>query len=240
MMKTAAVFFVFLTVTAAAGCNSIPQVPDNPFEEIRTVAVTPFLNSANIDIDGIQAGEIFASELVKMKGMNVVRPKTLIEEVTANNLSVGTPEDLIKLAKRVKADAIITGIITEYNPYYPRKKVGMSIQMFSVKQNTRSSLQDIQQLVKSGKPFAIKDEAQLRNTILSFEKIFDCENSATYTELERYANSYTDSHAVHSGIDAFLRYTDKYLMFVSYQMINELVDMAHEQQAEEWRIKNKK
>ena len=95
----------------------MPQVPDNPFEEIKTVAITPFLSSADIDIDGIQTGEIFASELVKMKGMNVIRPKTLIEEVTANNLPVNTPEDLIKLAKRVKADAIITGIITEYNPY---------------------------------------------------------------------------------------------------------------------------
>lgn len=207
------------------GCGHTARIlPPNPYEDIVTVAVAPFVNYTKTDLDEMKTGEIFASELVKFSGFRVIRPSVVIDTVRREGLKVETPEDAVALAKVLKADAIIIGAVTEFNPYYPGKVIGVSIQMFTTRKNTRSSADELQRLVRSGKPLEIRTEDQLRSAAAGFERIFDGENSGTLAKLNDFAASYEETNAVHKGAEAFLRNTDKYMMFVSNMMITELVE----------------
>jgi hypothetical protein len=108
-----------------SGCVIVQVGVTNPMPELTSVAVVPFFNqSAERSIDGRRVGEVYASELQKIPGVEVI-PIGVVETAMREQglTQITGPEDTIKLAKSLDADAIVIGSITEYKPYYPRRLV---------------------------------------------------------------------------------------------------------------------
>ena len=95
------------------------------------VAVAPFLNlSAEPTVDPRRFAIAYYTELQKTANYEVI-PLGIVEiAIRENNLSVDNPEDAVKLARILHADAVVVGAVTEYVPYYP-PQLGMSVDWYS-------------------------------------------------------------------------------------------------------------
>jgi len=114
-----------------AGCVPVPITASNPIPNLTTVAVVPFFNlSAERTVDGRRFAIAYFSELQKTPGFQVIPVGVTEQAIIENRLSLENPEDALKLAEILKADAVVVGAITEYDPYYP-PKLGMQVQWYS-------------------------------------------------------------------------------------------------------------
>ena len=105
--------------------------PENPFPDVRVVAILPFINqTSERKLNTEEFSNILASEILKFDGFQVVRPRvvamTLGEGEEIRNL-----DDAIRVGRRVKADAVLVAAITDYDPYRP-PKIGISVQFLRV------------------------------------------------------------------------------------------------------------
>lgn len=104
----------------------------NPVRGMDTVAVVPFFNqSSERAVDGRQIAILYATELQKVPGVEVIPVgvvETAMRELNLEDLS--SPRDAVKLAAALHADAVVVGTITEYSPYYP-PRLGMSVAWYT-------------------------------------------------------------------------------------------------------------
>lgn len=114
-----------------AGCVPVPISASNPIPNLTTVAVVPFFNlSAERTVDGRRFAIAYFSELQKTPGFQVIPVGVTEQAILENHLSLDDPADALKLAEILRADAVVVGAITEYDPYYP-PKLGMQVQWYS-------------------------------------------------------------------------------------------------------------
>ncbi len=136
LSSTIAVRGVFVALIAAAACLPGCMIVDvgvtNPVRGLRSVAVVPFFNqSAERAADGRQMAELYARELQKTPGVEVI-PVGVVETTmrTYGLQNLAGPDDAVKLAALLNADAVVIGTVTEFSPYDP-PRVGLSIAWYS-------------------------------------------------------------------------------------------------------------
>ena len=138
-----------LLLLALSGCGveswKYKEYPANPYPDIHTVAVLPVFNhSTQAAFDGEEVGNILASELLKFPGFRVVRPAALRAGGEGPPRSV---EDAVRLGRRLKVDAVLVAVVTDYDPYDP-PRVAMAIQFLRTSNRAVSSA-DVDRLVQS-------------------------------------------------------------------------------------------
>jgi hypothetical protein len=87
------------------------------FGAIRNVAVMPLANLSKDNMAGDRVRDVFSTMLMATGGVYVLPYGEVASGIASAGISNPynpTPEEVVKFAKIVKADAVITGVIREY------------------------------------------------------------------------------------------------------------------------------
>ncbi len=108
-----------LLAAAAACAGSGPRYHDRSmvFGAVRTVVILPFTNLSREPLAPERVRDVLSNMLLATSGIYVVPPGETQRNVAALGIespSAPTAEDVTKLGKALKADAVITGIVREY------------------------------------------------------------------------------------------------------------------------------
>jgi hypothetical protein len=114
-----------------SGCATVNMSVGNPVPGMTTIAVAPFFNlSTEPTVDGRRFAIAYYSELQKTANYQVI-PVGVVEQVIRDNeLDMSSPDDAVRLAELLEADAVVVGAVTEYVPYYP-PQLALHIQWYS-------------------------------------------------------------------------------------------------------------
>lgn len=109
-----------------AGCHFLSVVEHqptfhNPFPQLSRVGVAPFINMTpeGAQPDGRQVAMAYFNELQAIPGFEVAPPGLLEAKAQDMGLTLSRPEDIRRVARELKLDAIVVGAITDFTPYYP-------------------------------------------------------------------------------------------------------------------------
>lgn len=124
-----------LCTLGGAGCTTVPVAVGNPIPGMTVIAVAPFLNlSAEPSVDSRRFAIAYYTELQKTSNYEVM-PLGVVElAIREGNLDMNSPDDAVKLAQILHADAVVVGAVTEYVPYYP-PQLGMHVNWYSPRHN---------------------------------------------------------------------------------------------------------
>jgi len=91
--------------------------PNMDFGSIQNVAVMPFTNLTRENVAGERARDVFMTMLQATGGVYVIPPGEVGRGISRLNLerpASPSPEEVVKFAKNVNADAVFTGTLSEY------------------------------------------------------------------------------------------------------------------------------
>lgn len=91
--------------------------PNMDFGSVRSVAVLPFVNLSRDQSAGDRVRDVFATSLFTTGSIYVVPAGDVARAIATGgvvNASTPTVEDVIRLGKLLKVDAVITGVVKEY------------------------------------------------------------------------------------------------------------------------------
>src|SRR6476646_6176622 len=124
-------FSALSAILLAPGCVMVQVGVTNPIPGLTTVAVAPFLNlSAERAVDGRRFALAYASELQKVPGFEVIPVGVTEVAMVDGKIDLNDPDEVLKLAKILRVDAVVVGAVTEYSPYYP-PRTGMQVNWYS-------------------------------------------------------------------------------------------------------------
>jgi hypothetical protein len=213
------------------GCAQKKQVKDNghlvsPYPCQMTIVVAPVLNySGNQDLDPIKVTDILYSEFQSVEGFAVIPTNRMLAQMARNQISViETPQQALKLANDLGADAIVVSAITEYNPYYP-PVVGMAMQVYGLQQESVQVPRiDPVALERSASPLklstTIEPQFWPKNQI---QRIFNSRDKMVAHQVHEFSEDRGDVNSPYKG-EIYLRSQEYYLRFVCYKAIRELLN----------------
>ena len=117
---------ILLVTVMALGCGVLPKsrfkpTLHNPRMQLREVAIVPFLNrSGNISADGEEAAQLYANQLQRIPGFNVVPIETVKQAMIDMKLTrFGSVDDIRALGEYLNVDVVVLGSINQYSSYQP-------------------------------------------------------------------------------------------------------------------------
>ncbi|MCS7305541.1 MAG: hypothetical protein NZ602_10600 [Thermoguttaceae bacterium] len=128
----------------APGCAFLPQVAkvpvlENPFPEVRRVAVSPFFNlSEEPTVDGRQFALAYYNALQSVPGFEVIPVGQVERAMREYGINLNSPQEACRLAQILGADAIVIGAVTDYSPYYP-PRLGLRVEWYPAQPGPPSS-----------------------------------------------------------------------------------------------------
>jgi hypothetical protein len=118
-------------VLLAPGCVMVQIGVTNPIPGLTTVAVAPFLNlSPERAVEGRRFALAYASELQKVPGFEVIPVGVTEVAMIDGKIDLNDVDEVLKLAKILRVDAVVVGAVTEYSPYYP-PRIGLQVNWYS-------------------------------------------------------------------------------------------------------------
>ncbi len=130
-MRSALFAVVLACTTVLPGCVIVQTGVTNPIPGMTTVAVAPFVNlSAERVVDGRRFALAYHAELQKIPGYQVIPVGVTEQAMVDLGIDLDGPDDALKLAKALGADAIVIGAVTDYTPYYP-PRIGLQVSWYS-------------------------------------------------------------------------------------------------------------
>ncbi len=114
-----------LCLLTTAGCSLVPDVRHkpqylNPFPQIRSVAVLPFVNqSKEPTLSGERVAAAYISELQAIRGFEVVPLGAVQIKMREFQRPLASGEDFQAFAQYLGVDVVVIGSITDYEAYYP-------------------------------------------------------------------------------------------------------------------------
>lgn len=231
-MSRAALVPALALLAACSGIESwkYKSYPPNPYPDLQVVAVLPFQNgTVDARFDGMEFGTILASELIKFEGFRALRPVDFKRAMEAGE-KVSSLDDILRIARKLKADALLVVQVTDYDPFDP-PKIGVSVQFLRVQAKSLSGA-DIDRIVQSASwrrgPFVLTRE-KAGHLIDAFETVYDAHEERTRRELVAYAQAQEESDSPFAPEREFMAVQARYVQFVSNQLLNRLFDRtAHE------------
>jgi hypothetical protein len=112
---------LLLAALALAGCAKVPtrafHDPNMDFGSIQSVAVMPFVNLSRDQGAGDRVRDVFSTSLLASGSIYVVPPGEVARGVQTGgvaNPGAPTVDDVVRLGKLLKVDAVVTGVVKEY------------------------------------------------------------------------------------------------------------------------------
>lgn len=213
-----------------SGCSPAEQIPrryyGNPYPQPRTVALALFSNMSGVEqLDVLAATEEFYSELQQIPDINVIPIDRMLRALHVLGMNgINSPQDAMELAQQLDADIVITGSITQYDPYNP-PRVAMVVQLYDRDSRLIAAQPDQQPidpvtLARQPSTFVMNSASHNESTT-TVARVFDCDQEDIIARVKQYAQnrSGTDSPA---GWQHYIR-SQTYLAFVSHELIGEIL-----------------
>ncbi len=212
---------------------AIERNPSNPFKEIKTVAVLPFIlghNKEPIPPDrAFTYAQAFSSELAQCKGFHVIRAyeTAYLQKLQSEGLAqfpISTADQVAQIGRTIQADAVIICKITDYDPYNP-PRIGIELQMFRTAdyEDFSQTYTNLTSLSRSGGP-VVERNAEGKVFIIRFEEIYDLRHDLTRTRLDWYAFSRHGSKSP-ARMEQYHRESE-YIRFVSSELIRKMISLC--------------
>jgi hypothetical protein len=131
---------LLLSLTGCAGSSSSSyHDPNMDFAALRVIAVMPFANLTSQKMAAARVRDTFVNNLLSTGALYVIPSGEIARGISRSgivNPETPSSEEIAKLAKIIKADAVITGVIREYGQVRSgttsSNVVSLSMQMFEV------------------------------------------------------------------------------------------------------------
>ncbi|MBI5576037.1 MAG: DUF799 family lipoprotein [Deltaproteobacteria bacterium] len=118
MRRLRAVFLFLLVATGCAGTShNVFRDPNMDFGSIQAVAVLPFTNLTREQLAADRVRDVFMTMLQATGGLYVIPPGEVSRGISRANVerpATPTAEEIVKFAKNLNADVVITGTVSEY------------------------------------------------------------------------------------------------------------------------------
>jgi polysaccharide biosynthesis protein PelC len=127
---------IFSLAACATTVSEVYRDPNMDFGSVRTVAVMPFVNLSRDQLAGDRVRDVFVNALLATGAVYVLPAGEIaraIGRVEISNPAMPSPEEIVKLGKMVKAEAVVTGTLREYGDVRSgtssANAISMSLQM---------------------------------------------------------------------------------------------------------------
>ena len=112
-----AVMAIYLTACTPRVTGTVYRDPSMDFGALQTVGVMPFLNLSRETAAAERVRDVFINSLLSTGAVYVLPVGEVARAATRSEVQTPqtpAPEEVVKLAAAVKAQAIITGVVREY------------------------------------------------------------------------------------------------------------------------------
>jgi hypothetical protein len=228
---------VVLAALTMGGCRTVEKVVGlEPAERLvspfafERVAVLPFENLSGRTAPECEAvlarmPAIFHAELQRVAGLRVVPPAVVMETLKTTGLAVTSPREALEVARLVKADAVIVGAVTSYDPYY-KPRVGLALEVYQ-RRPPAAAAPDILALARRGRPFPIRPNGAVPVAVL--DRIYDSADRDVDRAVRRFARQ-RDARGSAFGTERYFHDMEKYLSFACRQAIRDLIAMTRKRE----------
>ena len=227
---------VIVALAAPAGCKRRatvePDVYASPYVQPKVWAVVPLSNESGVsEADGARLADHLAQQLQQAERINVVPVNRVLEAMSAMNLAqVVTVGDAMALMNTLRADGLVVGTITAWDPYDP-PKIGATVQLYTRPRPDRAM--DPRLLTRAATGDALPSDQQQGQPIATAGGHFDAASGTVIRRLEAYAKGRTPPDSA-AGQRRYLISMDLYSEFVSHELMRRLFatewDRLHAQQ----------
>lgn len=131
--------FFYLPLISLMACASTIEMyrdPNMDFGAVRTVAVMPFVNLSRDQLAGDRVRDVFVNALLATGAVYVLPTGEVARGVIRVELqtpATPSPEEVVKLGKAIKAEAVVVGTLKEYGDVRSgtasANAISMSLQM---------------------------------------------------------------------------------------------------------------
>lgn len=127
---------VLLVGGFAGGCSLIPDIKhkpqyQNPFPQVRTVAVLPFVNqSEEPTLSGERVALAYIKELQSIPGFEVLPLGVVRAKLEEHRQPLASGEHFQEFARSLGVDAVLLGSVTDFQPYYP-PRISMKVNWYA-------------------------------------------------------------------------------------------------------------
>ena len=197
-------------------------IVENPFPEVRQIAVAEFRDWSGQGVDGWALADFFAAELAQV-GFFEVLPVMQVKAAAAEaGLDSKDPTSALLIAKRLQADAVVLGGVTTYDPYIP-KRLGLSVVMLTTGADlSPEGVRLIMELERTGKAMRVFSPSAAEGIIAYKARIFD----ASYNEVVEEAKAYAARRKGRQGPlgwRAYVEITEEFLRFACNRLIHQML-----------------
>ncbi len=118
-------FAVIAMMLASCGCALIPDIKHkpqviNPFPQIRTIAILPFVNqSEDATLSGERVSLAYMNELQAIRGFEVLPLGAVKQRLAQYQGPLASGVDFQAFAQSLGVDVVLVGSITDYDAFYP-------------------------------------------------------------------------------------------------------------------------
>ncbi|MCC6509843.1 MAG: hypothetical protein IT423_12090 [Pirellulaceae bacterium] len=144
----------------SSGCSLMPDIRhkpqyNNPFPQLRTVAVLPFVNqSEEATLSAERVTLAYINELQAIPGFEVLPMGVVKARLEEYSQPLSKGEDFQALARDLGVDAVLLGSVIDYSPYYP-PRMSMKVNWYAANPGFHPVLPGY------GMPWGTKDEKKI-------------------------------------------------------------------------------
>lgn len=203
---------------------------------VRSIAILPFNDSSrspkhtlNFD-DLLLFGEKFASHLIGSQTFDqVMYPAVALQELEGTALNVMRKDDLKEIGNILDADAVVFGVIHQYNMYYP-PRLSLSMKFYLTRADRFASSHEISAIAHSGVPLNSYNPTFFKQ-LWDNSAFYDGSSSQLKSTLKHYLKTHeSDKYGFQD--DRFLRTKRDFIDLITYDLANSLHQKKYEKDNE--------
>ena len=158
--RALALLAAFCLCLLSSGCSLLPDIKHkpqfiNPFPQIQTVAVLPFVNqSEEPTLSAERVTLAYINELQSIPGFEVLPLGVVKARLEEYDRPLACGEDFQAFARALGVDAVLLGSVIDYSPYYP-PRMSMKVNWYAANPAFHPILPGY------GLPWGTKDEKKI-------------------------------------------------------------------------------
>lgn len=200
--------------------------PSNPFKRIRKIAVIPFINFTDHELNTLDLAQSMEREFANFEGFQVVPTRQAEQVRIQHRIPLNSAANVRKLGRLLRVDAVVVCSVFEYDPYgYPR--YGVTLQLYPTSLLDHDYV-DIESLSRAGLPFALPESTRER-PLIGFTELFDAHSRFLRGKLKGYADARL-GEIEPMGYEKYLKVTDEFTRFCHHLLIRELCSREEKRQ----------
>lgn len=221
---------VLVCLSILAGCYSRHRRLENPLTLTapyaapgeRLWAVAPLRNESGVSvIDPLDVSDRLVNQLSEANGISALPMNRTIAAMRALNLgSIDTPAQALALARVLKADAVVVGSITAWNPYQPLE-IGLNIGVFS---DSKTMLPDRDESVTAEELYEFRKartdspaaHGPTPGPLSAVSVMLSADNHSVIADIKRYAGGRVD-HDSALGWEVYTKSMTRFTDFACFR-----------------------